>query len=995
MKTNPGNVVQLALALAALVFNFSVIQPAKAFIFTNTGSLNTARWDHTATLLNNGKVLVVGGSGIGGVLRDAELYDPATGTWTPTSPPNTARWGHTATLLPNGKVLVTGGTDGSSSLSSTELYDPTDGSWTTTGSLNTARYGQTATLLQNGKVLVAGGFNSTSSDLALRSGELYDSATGYWSVTKGNHLITARYEHTATLLPDGRVLVAGGYNTSSGVLSSAELYTPSDDGGSWLAASDMGSPRNSHTASLLPNGNVLIAGGFYGTFLSSSELYTPDSGAGTWTSTGLLNEPRCANTATLVPNGEVLVTGGYGPLASTELYYPSSGLWTTNSLLLNARDSHTATLLANGQVLVVGGYEDGIGPLSSAELYDSSSPLWWTNGIGTMSTGRGGQTATLLPDGVVLAAGGVGPTGWLLTAELYDPATLTWTLTGPLHTARSSHTATLLANGRVLVAGGTNGSGYLQTRYGVEQYDPVAGTWTVPPASCTLCHTSPPPAALDSRPTGHLHVERCQHTATLLGNGKVLVAGGETSNGATNISELYNPATGTWSLWPVVSRSCTTCHTAPPSGAWNNPAGHLHSPRYGHTATLMPDGTVLVVGGNNDRNNYVFDDPPGGSDVEVNVELYDPVTGTWAPPKQCNDCHPAPSGARGHLWNPRCDHTATLLPDGKVLVAGGYDEWGDMGTAELYDPATRTWNSTGGMITSRHGHKATLLTNGKVLVTGGYNSGNAVTSAELYDPASGKWTATIPASGTWAATSPLFTARAMHTATLLPDGEVLVVGGFDNNDNPLSSSEVYNVKLGFSSLWQPQLDPFGSELGLGGNLTLSGSGFRGVSEGSCGNSQDSPGDIPVVQLLSLVNEQTLFLLPDPDTGWSDTAYTSGRVSGFPPGYTLVTVFVNGIPSVSSDPPDIPSTENILNISVPVPTPPNLTGPQKLADGSFQFAFTNSVGALFGVLTSTNLALPMTNWTVLDGVTEIPLGQFQFTDLQLTNDAQRFYRVFSP
>jgi hypothetical protein len=560
----------------------------------------------------------------------------------------------------------------------------------------------------------------------------------------------------------------------------------------------------------------------------------------------------------------------------------------------------------------------------------------------------------------------------------------------------------LLANGRVLAVGGTNGSGYLPTHYGVEQYDPVAKTWASP-ASCGTCHGSPPPAALDSRPTGHLHVERCQHTATLLSNGKVLVAGGETSNGPTNITELFDPATGTWSLWPVVGRTCTTCHTDPPSDASDKPAGHLHTPRYGHTATLMPDGTVLVAGGKN-ANGYLMNVEPAagpgtgpGIGLEVSVEQYDPATGTWAPPKDCEDCHRhgLVGGHYGHLGpNGRSGHTATLLPNGEVLVAGGELYGNALSSAMLYDPAHREWIDTTPMAAARYGHKATLLTNGKVLVTGGYYSSggsiSAVNSAELFDPAS----------GTWTTTSPLGTARAMHTATLLPDGEVLVAGGFDSFDIPLSSPEMYCVSLGAWPAWKPQLDPFGSELGLGDNLTLSGSGFRGVSEGSCGNSQDSPGDVPVVQLLSLGNEQTLFLLPDPDTNWSDTSYTSRRVSGMPPGYTLVTVFVNGIPSVSTSVlpsllDDIPSTGNILNISVPVRTPPALTGVTTPAAGLFQFAFTNSVGALFGVLTTTNLALPMTNWTVLGGVTEISLGQFQFTDPQATNAAQRFYRVFSP
>lgn len=162
---------------------------------------------------------------------------------------------------------------------------------------------------------------------------------------------------------------------------------------------------------------------------------------------------------------------------------------------------------------------------------------------------------------------------------------------------------------------------------------------------------------------------------------------------------------------------------------------------------------------------------------------------------------------------------------------------------------------------------------------------------------------------------------------------------------------------------------------------------------------DSPGNVPVVQLLSLANEQTLYLLPDPGTNWSDTSYTSTRVSGMPPGYALVTMFVNGIPSTPgsmfpmlSD--DLPSQGNILHINVPVPTL-SLAGAMTLQNGSFQLAFTNTVGAFFGMMTTTNLSLPMTNWTLLDGVTEISLGQFQFGDPQTAGDKQRFYRLFSP
>jgi hypothetical protein len=187
--------------------------------------------------------------------------------------------------------------------------------------------------------------------------------------------------------------------------------------------------------------------------------------------------------------------------------------------------------------------------------------------------------------------------------------------------------------------------------------------------------------------------------------------------------------------------------------------------------------------------------------------------------------------------------------------------------------------------------------------------------------------------------------------------------------------------LGYSNSWQPRIVAVTSPLNLGGSLVVTGAQFRGVSEGSSGNSQDSSADYPLVQLRRLDNEQTVFLLT---TNWSTNSFTSLSVWNFPPGYALATVFVNGIQSTSS----------VVNISVPVPISTTLTSPQKLTNG-FQFTFTNSVGALFGVLTTTNLALPLSNWTVLGGVMEIAPGQFQFTDPQATNGTRRFYRAYAP
>jgi N-acetylneuraminic acid mutarotase len=303
-----------------------------------TGSLNTPRYLHTATLLPNGKVLVAGGITNTtppdfGITTSAELYDPVTGTWSVTGSLNIARFWYTATLLQNGKVLVAGGGGSRVGDNSAELYDPATGKWNTTGNLIATRYGQTATLLQNGKVLIAGG--SDDGDLAstLASAELYDPVTGTWSVT-GN-LNASRFSHTATLLPDGKVLAAGGFTIGSSPrprtsLNSAELYDPAN--GTWSIAASLNMARDSHTATLLPNGKVLVAAGGYWTGnppydnpLSSAELYDPATGV--WSITAGLNTARFGHTATRLQNGQVLIAGGsnysglaFHTLSSAELY---------------------------------------------------------------------------------------------------------------------------------------------------------------------------------------------------------------------------------------------------------------------------------------------------------------------------------------------------------------------------------------------------------------------------------------------------------------------------------------------------------------------------------------------------------------------------------------------------------------------------------------------------------------------------------------------------
>jgi hypothetical protein len=309
-----------------------------------------------------------------------------------------------------------------------------------------------------------------------------------------------------------------------------------------------------------------------------------------------------------------------------------------------------------------------------------------------------------------------------------------------------------------------------------------------------------------------------------------------------------------------------------------------------------------------------------------------------------------------------------LLPSGKVLVVGGSST--NLVSAEIYDPETGSWTTTGSMNTPRYQFTAHLLPTGFVFVAGGANDATqGLSGTEIYDPNTGKWTPT----------GNLITGRRDHASALLADGRVLVTGGANSNSVYIASCELYDVGLGFSNSWRPQISAITSPLDLGNQLTITGTKLRGVSGGSNGSSQDSSTDYPLVQLLSVEGGQTAFLLT---TNWSTNSFTSLPVWNFPPGWAIATLFVNGISS----------TGNIINISLPAPTPPNITGVKKLTNGVVQFSFTNKVGAIFGALASTNIALSVNNWSALGRVPEISPGQFQFSDPQATNYSTRFYRA---
>ena len=328
-----------------------------------TGALATARSGHTATLLSNGNVLLVGGQGdlISGArapIGTSEIYNATTGVWTTTGNLAFARSGHSATMLNSGLVLVAGGTNGNgqTALASAELYNPALGTWTTTGAMNTSRWGHAAVLLQDGRVLVCGG---DSNDSATASSEIYDPATGMWTAV-GN-MSARRMLHGASLLPSGRVIVFAGFGWPAGVSSAAtaELFDPST--GTWSSTAAPSALRYSPSVTTLSSDQILVAGGYDQSNLMTNVVELFDTNTLTWSTTSNMAVSRAGHTATVLQSGRVLVVGGganngASPIGSAEVYDPISGLWTLESAMLSTpRGGHSATLLANGKVLISAG----------------------------------------------------------------------------------------------------------------------------------------------------------------------------------------------------------------------------------------------------------------------------------------------------------------------------------------------------------------------------------------------------------------------------------------------------------------------------------------------------------------------------------------------------------------------------------------------------------------------------------------------------------------
>lgn len=796
-----------------------------------TEGLNIAREGATATLLQDGRVVVIGGEidlvgSFDSEAGAAEIYHPETGIWQISGPLQTNRRDHTATLLPSGKVLVAGGFDrDGEALRSAEIYDPASGTFSKpTGAFCSGRREMfserglhTATLLrsgmQSGRVLVVGG----AGDGPVGTVEIYDPARGCFE-TAEEGLQLWRSGHSATLLPSGEVLIVGGFG-ESGVVDEMELYDPSMEesrsAGLWE------SPRGSHTATLMPGGLVLIAGGGEAGVV---ETYEFDDFVWQRETGPISSDVGDIHAATLLPSSDVLLVG-----RSRFEIYSADGLIDEGRLNFDL-SQRTATLLPSGDVLTVGGVSEDTSPAEflHASRYRQHEPDPLDGG-----PARQHHTATLLPNDNVVVVGGCGPDAFDTVDELVSTpdGIREWIPRDSLTEARCGHTATLLPSGKVLIAGGWRAGELLKS---LELYDPDADAEKV-------------------IVIGELANGRHSHTATLLPSGKVMFIGGcssgegvlGTCGSPTTLVEVFDPVNRGREVWESGSGDDSACSTG----------------RFLHSATLLDSGKVLVAGG-----------ATGILEKTKTAALYDE-----------HGCSEA-----AEMKESRSAHDATLLPSGEVFVPGG--------AAEIYEPAadgeTGEWVGILGTDSGFDSEaSAILLPSGKVLVVSS-NDGDGQMSVWEFDPGSRQL-------------GPIYTgleSRTGFSATLLSSGEILLVGG--DADSPLLEL----LPPDYPAARRPVITEVnggrqGVMIQYGELLTITGHGFGTELEASGGQTRNSAVNYPLVQLQSLEGQQSHWLIPGARSNFSEDLIEISDLSPDPaaptllnPGWHALRVFTAGIPS---------------------------------------------------------------------------------------------------
>lgn len=771
------------------------------------------------------------------------------------------------------------------------------GAWVNAGSLSTARVDHTATLLPDGTVLVAGGTGAAG---LLQSAELYDPRTHTWSALPDLPFPIAR--HRAVALRDGRVLLIGGV-TSTGPTASCVLFETSLR--NWVPAPSLSVPRHEHQALLLDDRRVLVAGG-ENAAVQSVEIFDP--GTDQWTTAPSMLQARVGVGLAVLPDGRVMAAGGRQD-ASVEIFDPQANDWTA---LPDPGPDSTYSLhlapLPGGDVLFTGGAISQTASAAAA-LRWRSGPQGW-QALPAMATPRSRAVIATMPLGWVMIAGGSHQGTVHASTELFDPFTGSWSAGPNLPSPRTRAAAVLLPTGRLLVTGGTDGTSPGNNAW---IFDLTAPAWTT---------------------AGALSTDRGDIAAEALPDGDVLIVGGQLNNASAALVERGSPEG--WSVsQPLaqarsgagstllhdgrvlvaggevndpVSESASSEIFAPLAGSWAAPRP-MPAHRLLFDLLTLADGRALAVGGFS-----------SGAANCAQPAFFDPITATWtetgpavAYPEcalkgvlleegsvlACADGYVAIFEPETDTWRAlpdapfECrDATHLLLSDGTALWAGGLGQ-SSMALRQswLFDPALETWTQAGDLASAREGHGSLRLQSGKVLVGGGWN-GTMVPGIELYDPVSRTWSA---------APNPT-QLRVNSQFVPLPDGSALWTGGF------LDLERFAEYEPPPAS--RPLLDPPGASA-YGGSEPWALSGARFTGSGSrVAGAGSAHGGATVVLLARWDGGPEHWLRSQ---AWSDISIEVGLPQGILPGHYRTRVVVDGVSSLEQPwrvgaPPGTPCEE---------------------------------------------------------------------------------------
>ncbi len=724
-------------------------------------------------------------------------------------------FGESSSLLPDGSILVVGGetTANPPATARAQLINP-NGTVTQASTVNlVALSSHTATVLPNGLVLVAGGVNSTNPG-GLNTTEIYNPTAKTWAL--GPNLSVPRFGHTATLLGNGTVLLCGGYVDLTGVATATcDIYTPDMSGFFGPGHINLGGPgptmssaRAFHSASLLSGGNVFMAGGVSGgAYLDTTEIYNAQNNS--FTGGPALPLQTAFHTATAMGDGRVLIAGGkntnnnvdnQGPgvnesTSAVQIYDPASG-FSPGAPMNENREKFAANLDANGNINVAG----GLGTISPAS--DSYPALQVSGSIVYSGTSFSNQTVTPANATPILLKLSVNTAGIIVGGFVSFPASSISFSSGTINVA--AFDAPINGQGTCIdTSGGTYSwaCGEIQIK-------------SLPPLSGTInCTTLPCSSPINLTPSG----------TTMSGaSGNAYVAVVISSMVFADV-ETYNPQQNAWTLnTAALAGPPSVAFNIEPTIA---PYAPYNTARFAETSLLSPMDTDEIIGGaswNQTSAAYVTQASiAGGADVIADIESFtQPGSGPSLPgPRAYHTTTTLPDGrmiiAGGQdvstdtlntslIFDPndltfsttaplnvtRDKQTATLLPNGNVLITGGENvSTGTLSSCEIYNSTGSAWTVTASMNQAREYHTATILPNGNVLVVGGVeNVNNYLNSAEIYYSTSATWalTTSIPASLTGNSTG-----LSQQTATLLQDGSVLITGG-QNAGGHLSSAEIYD-----------------------------------------------------------------------------------------------------------------------------------------------------------------------------------------------------------